>query len=223
MEMFRLVKAVEELIFEVGFWLLSYPKSLLKVIVHPGWVVRYVTDELAKDEQGRFDEYMSPALFYALSVVVVIVPRLEAISGLYESAASNPLYTLLSGSPERLVTTAAMILAVCPLAFAWVAGASSKLGLSRSSLRAPLLSQFLIAGPFILVVSLSLEPDLGELSRLIGLVALSWFCVAEWLFFRRLLDVSGIRAGLLVLAGFGAWYIVNLAWAILLGLSFLLA
>jgi len=223
MEIVRLVRAVEELIFEVGFWLLSYPKSLLKVIVHPGWVLRYVTNELVKDERERFDEYMSPALFYALSVAVVIVPRFEAVSRLYESAVSSPLYGLLSGSPEKLVASTAVILAVCPLAFAWVAGASSKLAISRSSLRAPLLCQFLIAGPFILVVSFSLDSGHSQLARLIGLVALIWFCVAEWLFFRHLLSVGKIKAGLLVFAGFGAWYIVNLAWGILLGLSFLFA
>ena len=51
MDIFRLVKALEELVFEISLWLLSYPKSLLKIIVQPGWVPRYVDNELAKKEQ----------------------------------------------------------------------------------------------------------------------------------------------------------------------------
>ena len=221
MEIFRLVKALEELVFEVSFWLLSYPKSLLKVIVHPDWVPRYITNELAKEEQERFDGYMSPALFYALSIVIAVAPRFEAISGFYESVVTIPLLRLAVGSPDVLVATAAMILVVCPLAFAWVAGAVSQMQISRSSLRLSLLSQFFIAGPFVLVMSHSFGFEHGQLSRLIGVVALIWFCVAEWLFFKHLLGVGKLKAGLLVLAGFGAWYIVNLIWLVLLGLSLL--
>jgi hypothetical protein len=219
MEIFRLVKALEELIFEVSFWFLSYPKSLLKVIVQPGWVPRYVKKELAKEEQERFDEYMSPALFYALSIVIAVVPRFEDISGFFESRESMPLLRLIVRSPEMLAATTAVVLVVCPLAFAWVVSAVSKLEISRSSFRLSLLSQFLIAGPFILVMSYSFGFDHGQSPRIIGIVALIWFCVAELLFFKNLLGASKIKAALLVLAGFGAWYIVNLIWLVLLGLS----
>lgn len=222
MDVVRFIRAVEELITEVSSWLLCYPKTLLKTLIRPDWIAQYVNDELAKDKAGAFDEYMSPALFYALSVALVVFPHIGDVERLFGDLFPESARRLLLASPDKLLMTAAIVFGACPLGFAWVANAAAKMKISRSSLRGPLQAQFLIASPFVVIVSLALYTD-ESLGRLLGATAWAWFCVAEWMFFRRFLGAVGVRAVLLVLAGFGAWYFLNLVWLLLLGLPFLLA
>lgn len=222
MEIVRIIKAVEELIFEISSWLLCYPKSLSKALARPSWAVEYVKGELSKDKSGAFDEYMSPALFYAFSVALVVLPHIEDVQSAYAHLLPESAHHLLFASPEKIVLTAAILFGACPLGFAWVANAASRVKISRSALRIPLHAQFLIAGPFVVLLSIAIHA-VDLLGRWPMTAATAWFCSAEWLFFQRFLGTDRFRSVLFVLAGFGAWYLVNVVWLLLLGFPFLLA
>ena len=220
MEIVRIIKAVEELIFELSSWLLCYPKSLAKALTRPGWAVEYVKGELSKDKSGAFDEYMSPALFYAFSVALVVLPHIEDVQRTYAHLLPESARHLLLASPEKFVLTAAILFGACPLGFAWVANAAARTKISRSALRVPLHAQFLIAAPFVVLLSVAIHAS-DLLGRWPMTAAAAWFCAAEWLFFQRFLGTDRFRSVLFVLAGFGAWYFVNVVWLVLLGLPFL--
>lgn len=222
MEIARIIKAVEELIFEISSWLLCYPKSLAKALAAPGWAVEYVRDEMSKDKAAAFDEYMSPALFYALSVALVVLPGIDVLEIAFGNLLPVTSHRLLLGSPDKIVLTAAVLSGACPLGFAWVANAAARVKISRGALRVPLQAQFLIAAPFVVLLSVAIHAD-DLLGPWPTIAAAAWFCAAEWLFYRRLLGTGMLRSALLVLAGFGAWYLVNLVWLLLLELRFLLA
>src|SRR5262249_2794845 len=65
----QLLKSLEAAVFEVALWVLLLPKTLLRILRRPVWVLDYTTAEFAKPEAGRFDDYLSPVSFWLLLAV----------------------------------------------------------------------------------------------------------------------------------------------------------
>ncbi len=70
MELRKITESFDELIYEIALWVIFVPKTVLKVIVQPSWVSRYVKTELDKDPSSRWEEYLSPVLFLVLVGVI---------------------------------------------------------------------------------------------------------------------------------------------------------
>src|SRR5262247_4893054 len=94
MEPQKLLKTLEGAVFEMALWVLLLPKTLLRVLRRPVWVLDYTTAEMAKPESERFDDYLSPVSFWLL---VAVGPYLWATStvrhhySLPADAAADPL------------------------------------------------------------------------------------------------------------------------------------
>src|SRR5262245_33772474 len=65
----KLLKSLEGAVFEMALWVLLLPKTLLRVLRQPVWVLDYTTAELAKPEADRFDDSLSPMTFWLLVAV----------------------------------------------------------------------------------------------------------------------------------------------------------
>lgn len=72
---FTILQDFEKLIYKILMWVILIPKTVVKIILYPGWVHDYVRDELNSDdpENSPFDEYISPVL---LLLVVALIPAL---------------------------------------------------------------------------------------------------------------------------------------------------
>lgn len=54
----------EKLAYKILMWVILVPKTVIKVILDPGFVPEYVRGELASEKGRQFDEYISPMLLY---------------------------------------------------------------------------------------------------------------------------------------------------------------
>jgi len=114
----KLVKSLEGAVFELALWVLLLPKTLLRVLRHPVWVLDYTTAEFLKPEAERFDDYVSPVSFWLL---VAVGPYLWATSVVRHrhsppGAASGDVLSHLPISSRYLIT--ALVLVAAPLTVA---------------------------------------------------------------------------------------------------------
>jgi hypothetical protein len=56
----------EDALYEVVIWVVLLPKTLVQVLVRPGWIQPYVNSEWGKEPAERFQGYISPMLFWFL-------------------------------------------------------------------------------------------------------------------------------------------------------------
>lgn len=68
---------VENFLFQLLFFLVQFPKTLIKGILNPKWVHTHTTDELKKEQHEQFKEYMNPLYFF---IVVYVIVNLTASS-----------------------------------------------------------------------------------------------------------------------------------------------
>lgn len=70
MDFLKLIQSLQDLIFEVVVWALLIPKTIIRTIFRPRWMVQYVNQEFEKPEEKQFDEYMPPGLFFLAMAVI---------------------------------------------------------------------------------------------------------------------------------------------------------
>ncbi|MCB9111749.1 MAG: hypothetical protein H6634_10930 [Anaerolineales bacterium] len=77
MAQFKILQALEEVIFEIMVWLMLLPKTLLQVIFKPQEIITYVGNEcVAKKPEAQFDEFLSPIVFW---IIVAVLPLTYAL------------------------------------------------------------------------------------------------------------------------------------------------
>jgi hypothetical protein len=62
-----IIENIERLAYDVLIWTLLVPKTLVKIVIDPGWVRGYVTRELTEKDEARFDGYLSPIILIILT------------------------------------------------------------------------------------------------------------------------------------------------------------
>ncbi|MCK6581787.1 MAG: hypothetical protein L6Q49_01670 [Anaerolineales bacterium] len=70
MDFAKLLKSVEDAVYEVMVWLLLLPKTLIRATFRPRWAMKYIDEEWEKKPDERFDEYLSPVMLWLLSAVL---------------------------------------------------------------------------------------------------------------------------------------------------------
>ena len=72
---FTVLQDLERLIYKILMWVILIPKTIVKIILQPGWVHEYIKVELnsADDESMPFDEYMSPVLLLTVALIPALV------------------------------------------------------------------------------------------------------------------------------------------------------
>jgi hypothetical protein len=65
-----IIENIERLAYDVLIWTLLVPKTLVKIVIDPGWVRGYVTKELTEKDEARFDGYLSPIILIILTSVL---------------------------------------------------------------------------------------------------------------------------------------------------------
>jgi len=71
MSQFKILQALEDLIFEIMAWIMLLPKTLFQVIFTPVKIIDYVRSEWEKKPEERFDQFLSPIFFW---IMVAVLP-----------------------------------------------------------------------------------------------------------------------------------------------------
>lgn len=214
MDFLKLLKSLEEFLYEVITWLVFFPLTLWRVARHPQRMACYAETELRDKLEKQFDDALSPPLFLMLAILAAHV--LELI--LHQQVrATSELSRQVVGNEQGLLLFRTLTFALWPLLMAIHCQRRRGQRLDRESLRRPFYAQCYLAAPFAITVSMAMQLVIkpGVTSTRIGwalaAVAAVWYlCVqARWL--RDTLRAnwwsSGLSAlGVLVLGG-----IINLA------------
>src|SRR6478736_6605240 len=70
MDFMRLLKSIEELLYELVCWLLFYPLTLWRTLRHPQAMMRYADVELGDDLPEQYSDALSPPLFLLITLLL---------------------------------------------------------------------------------------------------------------------------------------------------------
>src|SRR4051812_7833990 len=70
MDFMRLLKSLEEALYEVVTWLLFYPLTMWRSIVHPLAMMHYADAELLDTQEEQYTDTLSPPIFLLLTLMI---------------------------------------------------------------------------------------------------------------------------------------------------------
>jgi hypothetical protein len=194
MDLIRLLRSLEEFLYELMSWLVFYPRTLVRILRNPVAVARYTSLQLKQDEEQQFTEMVSPVLMLILSVV--LAHGLELVMKEHVDADAQSLEGMLFSTEQGLLVTRSVIYAVFALFPALLVMRRQRMPLDRDSLREPFYVQAYLAAPFAVLTSmasvLTRAPD--EILTRVGIAVLLgaalWYLAAQAAVFRDRLNVG---------------------------------
>lgn len=201
MDFMKLLKSLEELLYELVSWLIFYPVTMWRSVVRPLSMMRYADIELADKPEDQYQDTLSPPLF--LLITLLLSQGLSAsLPSVYDpTEAAREL-----GSGSNLLIARGVIFGIYPLCMAVTLLRSKTLSITRNSLRPPFFSQCYVAAPFAFLLVLGLDflsmpRGQGSLAGVVATVAaLTWSAQAQVRWFMHDLGIGGARA-LAIFAG----------------------
>lgn len=209
MDFLKLLRSLEEFLYELCTWFLFFPRTLYRVIVHPARMSAYVDAELRDKSDRQFDDAISPPMFLMLAVLVAHGVELLMHQQIVGTGA---LSRTVFGNEESLLLYRSITFAIWPLVATVHMLRRSRIPMTRETLRRPFFMQCYLTAPFAVALSTSMVfvrlP--GELSTHIG-VAVSVLAFLWYL---------AVQAGWLKVALKRSWFntLLSTLWVLLLGI-----
>lgn len=217
----RILRSLEEFLYELVGWLVFYPRTFLRIVLRPSVVARYTQLELEMPPERQFMETISPVLMLILSVVLAHALELTFQPGLPEF--STPAAKLLLGSEQGLLLTRCVAFCALALVAALVTLHRQRKAITRETLRSPFSIQAFLVSPFVLFLSAatlmakSSMPHADLAGGLCSLGAVLWYVWARASAYRELVGGGLTKALAIVVAGFliTCVIVVGLLWVVL--------
>ncbi len=193
-DLIRLLRSLEEFLYELMSWLVFYPRTLARILGNPVAVARYTGLQLKQDQERQFTEMVSPVLMLILSVV--LAHGLELAMKEDVDANAHSLQGILFSTEQGLLLTRSVVYAVFALFPALLVMRRQRIALDRDSLREPFYVQAYLAAPFAVLTSMASvllrAPDkvLALLGAAILLGAAVWYVTAQAAVFRDRLTLG---------------------------------
>lgn len=187
MDFVRILKSLEELLYEVMTWLLFYPRTFWRVLRNPLAMLRYSDQEQKDTAEEQYTDALSPPMFLMVTIL---------LSHVIEMASHQRLPTPVSGiaqtiysSEQNLLLLRSILFAVYPLMFAAARLRHEGKPLNRDTLRGPFYAQCYIAAPAALVFGIctillrSGDFRVVVAGSVIGFASIAWYILVEarWL------------------------------------------
>jgi hypothetical protein len=198
MDFLKIIQSLDELLYEIMSWLIFYPVTLWRTLVHPLKMMDYADVELKDARDEQYTDTLSPPLFLLLTLILIHSVELTVV-GENELVRSNVGLKALISDDTSYIVFQALTYSLFPLVMASALVRKQGIGLDRNTLRAPFHGQCYLAAMLALGVSGSdVLIRYGAMwSTLAGLgLALATFlayglCQSSW--FAQHLDVSRSR------------------------------
>lgn len=220
MDFMRLIKSLEELLYEVIVWLVFYPLTLWLCLRYPQRMMDYADTELGDVQSEQYNDTLSPPLFLMSSLAIS-----HGISVALHVDTSSIAQVKLLSTTEHLLIFRVFAFSLLPLAMSLQLMHKLSLKLDRDSLRAPFYSQCFITAPFAMLVGLLLSVSslLDQSVRPVSLVLITvpfiWYLRQQAHWFAGKLGISlwlGWRYA--VLAALAGMFAMTAAALLILGM-----
>lgn len=183
MDFMRILRSLEEFLYEVMTWLVFYPKTFWISLTQPIATMRYSDQQqtLAPDEQ--YSSTLNPVLFLMLTLLIVhgaeLAMRVQTVPAGYQHLPG------FMQSDTNLLLTRSIFFGGFPLAFAITSLRRTHSPIDRNTLRAPFLAQCHVAAVFAMVVGLATIGSLAADHRLHQAAALIAGLITAWYLFTQ--------------------------------------
>ena len=203
MDFMKLLKSIEELLYELISWFVFYPLTLYRILMHPIAMLGYAQKELSEKDDDQFDDAVSPPILLVLTLVM-----LHVVEGVIDQAWASVLPALFQDDRNLLIFRA-VAFSLFPLLYATVGLQAGGARLTRKVLRPAFYSQSYATVPFVLAVSVGLQlinrggTPLAHMSGAgLMLVGSTWYLGVETKWLSKTLKVSVVKAFAIALALF---------------------
>jgi len=147
MAQFKILQALEDVIFEIMAWLMLLPKTLIHVIFAPDKTIKYVNAEWEKEPDKRFDEFLSPVVFW---IIVAVLPLTYTLLSEKELQQGGVLAVFMEDKIFLGAGIAALLLLVY---VTWIELFNNR-PLRKSALKKMFYVQCYITSPAVLIITL---------------------------------------------------------------------
>lgn len=193
MDFMKILKSLEEALYEVMVLLIFYPLTMWRVITRPASMMSYADEELDDADADRYSDKLSPPIF--LGITLGLSHVLELALGVHDEQKG------LLAEDQNLLAFRMITFSVFPLVLAVRLLRRQGVVLDRKTLRAPFYSQCFVAAPWALVASGATVfagaggPTLRSVGIALTVIAVAWIWYmalqANW--FARNLGISRAR------------------------------
>lgn len=216
MDFLRIIRSLEEFLYEAMTWLLFYPRTFWAVLRNPLAMLRYSDHELSDAADQQFTDKLSPPLF--LMITIVISHLIELAGHQRLSTATTEIGKQIVNSEQNLLILRSILFAIYPLFFASNRLRRENKPLTRDTMRGPFYAQCYIAAPAALGFGIgsmlgrnhSLQVAAGGLA--ISLICIIWYLWVEAAWLRANSPQSGWRS---VRSVTGTWLKASFASALI--------
>jgi hypothetical protein len=201
MDFLKLIRSLDELLYEIMSWLIFYPVTLWRALTRPLKMMDYSDAEQGDAEDQQYTDTLSPPLFLLLTLVLCHAVELSLVGQNAVILRRTGLGGLVNDDSTFILLRVAFF-SLFPLIMAARLVRARAVKLDRGSLKAPFYSQCYVIAPFALTVSTSgmlmqLAPGGSPLWGLaLLLAALLWFGSLQILWFAQHLRIGRLRAAL---------------------------
>ncbi|TGY33038.1 hypothetical protein [Stenotrophomonas maltophilia] len=208
MDFLKLLRSLEEFLYELCTWFVFFPRTLYRVVVHPRRMAQYVNTELTQKLDRQFDDAISPPMFLMLSVLVAHGVELVMHQ---QIVGTGVLSRSVFGNEESLLLYRSITFAIWPLVTTTHLLRRKQLPMTRESLRRPFFMQCYLTAPFAVALSTSmvfvrlpgaLSTTLGVT---VGVIAALWYVAVQAVWLKVALQRSWVNT------------ILSTAWVLVLG------
>lgn len=221
MDFVRILRSLEELLYELMTWIVLYPRTLWRSAVSPLAMLRYSQREVADRLEEQYTETLSPVLFLMLTLALshaidqAFLPHRDELRGM--------LARLMSSEQNQLITRS-VAFAIYPLVYASQQLRGEGKLLDRNTLRSPFFGQCFIAAVFALTLglgSIMLRLDrawVHPIGAIVTIASVAWYVAVQARWLRESHHAGNWSAAVRAVWGFAKATAIVLAAALALSL-----
>ena len=199
MNFFNLLQSLDELLYEVMSWLVFYPITLWRTLVHPLKMMDYSDSEQGDASDQQYTDTLSPPLFLLLSLIIVHAAEIALVGNDAVVASKVGLSAFVSTNTD-LIMLRIVTYSLFPVMMATRMVGAQTLQVNRDTLRAPFYSQCYVAAVLAMmlgsaVILIKLAHDWSVLAGgALVLIALLWFGFLQTAWFNQHLKCGRLKA-----------------------------
>jgi hypothetical protein len=209
MDFLRIIKSIEELLYELITWLVFYPRTMWRIVRDPVAMARYSDEQQQMPPESQYADALSPPLL--LMLTVLIAHGIEVGLGDRQQGTSD-FAKYVASSEQNMLIMRSVLASTYALMGATTLMRRRGIPTSRAHLRTPFFSQCYVTAPFQFVFSIG--ATLGRVGsdslKMVGLglalVSLAWYLATQAAWFSKRLPVGQGKAWLLA-----AWVFLQAA------------
>lgn len=200
MDFMKLLKSFEDFIFEAASWLIFYPLTLGRILLHPLRAMEYSDREQSDDNEHRYDDALSPPLL--LMVTILLSNLISTAAHVAPPDATTSMMKTITANQQNLTLFRTLLFSLIPLIAASSVVKRQGKKLSRQTLKAPFYAQCYLAAfcaAFFVAGDVFLRRP--ELNNVIGAAIIGggvlWFLVVQSAWFSMKLNISRTKAAVI--------------------------